>query len=181
MSSPAVHDELRFHRHDGAGDVLIDTTRPELHAPVAVAHPEDDRYKPLFDTLVSTPLYGVSVPVVAHRLADPEKGTGAAMICTFTDVVWWRELQLPTRAIIGAAASGRSLPKSSSTAGRACTWRSRARTSSRPRRSWSSSSARSGQLEGEPRAITHPVAATSADRPLEIVTSRQWYYRNGGR
>ena len=44
------------------------------------------------------------VPVVAHHLADPEKGTGIAMICTFgdtTDVVWWRELQLPTRAIIG--------------------------------------------------------------------------------
>ena len=39
------------------------------------------------------------VPIVAHHLADPEKGTGIAMICTFgdtTDVVWWRELQLPT-------------------------------------------------------------------------------------
>jgi len=53
---------------------------------------------------VITPLYGARVPIVAHRLADPEKGTGAAMICTFgdlTDVTWWRELQLPTRAIVG--------------------------------------------------------------------------------
>ena len=39
-----------------------------------------------------------------HELADPEKGSGIAMICTFgdvTDVVWWRELQLPTRSVVG--------------------------------------------------------------------------------
>ena len=51
-----------------------------------------------------TPVFDVEVPVVAHHLADPEKGTGIAMICTFgdlTDVIWWRELNLPTRAIIG--------------------------------------------------------------------------------
>ena len=50
-----------------------------------------------------TPLFGVRVPVRAHALADPEKGTGVAMICTFgdvTDVVWWRELGLPVRAVI---------------------------------------------------------------------------------
>ena len=44
------------------------------------------------------------MPILAHELADPEKGTGIAMICTFgdtTDVVWWRELNLPTRALIG--------------------------------------------------------------------------------
>ena len=40
----------------------------------------------------------------AHPLADPEKGSGIAMICTFgdtTDVMWWRELQLPARAVVG--------------------------------------------------------------------------------
>ena len=50
-----------------------------------------------------TPLFGVSVPVMAHPLADPDKGSGIAMICTFgdlTDVIWWRELSLPVRAII---------------------------------------------------------------------------------
>jgi valyl-tRNA synthetase len=43
------------------------------------------------------------VPVKAHELADPEKGSGIAMICTFgdiTDVTWWRELCLPVRAVI---------------------------------------------------------------------------------
>jgi len=42
--------------------------------------------------------------VVAHPLAQPDKGTGAAMVCTFgdvTDVTWWRELSLPMRPIIG--------------------------------------------------------------------------------
>ena len=69
-----------------------------------VAHPDDERYQPLFETQVRTPLFGVPVPVKAHRLADPEKGTGIAMICTFgdtTDVTWWRELDLPVRAVVG--------------------------------------------------------------------------------
>ena len=82
------------------GDVVIETTRPELiPACVAlVAHPDDDRYKARFETTVRTPLFDVEVPVLAHTLADPEKGSGIAMICTFgdtTDVTWWRELRLP--------------------------------------------------------------------------------------
>ena len=68
-----------------------------------VAHPDDERYRPLFGRDVVTPLFGVSVPVKPHPLADPEKGSGIAMICTFgdiTDVTWWRELSLPVRAVI---------------------------------------------------------------------------------
>ena len=86
--------------------VYIETTRPELlPACVAlVAHPDDERYQPLFGTTVRTPLFDVEVPVVAHHLAEPDKGSGIAMICTFgdlNDVIWWRELQLPTRPIVG--------------------------------------------------------------------------------
>ena len=96
---PGAYHALRFHKADGSGDVLIDTTRPELLAAcvAVVAHPDDARFQPLFGAEVITPLYGARVPIVAHHLADPEKGTGIAMICTFgdtTDVVWWRELQL---------------------------------------------------------------------------------------
>jgi valyl-tRNA synthetase len=94
-------------RFGGSGPRTIDieTTRPELiPACVAlVAHPDDERYKPLFGTEVTTPLFNVRVPVRAHHLADPEKGSGIAMICTFgdlTDVTWWRELALPVRAVI---------------------------------------------------------------------------------
>ena len=70
-----------------------------------VAHPDDERYKALFGTEVITPLFGVRVPIKAHTLADPEKGSGIAMICTFgdiADVTWWRELNLPVRAVIQA-------------------------------------------------------------------------------
>ncbi|MEY4362437.1 MAG: valyl-tRNA synthetase, partial [Actinomycetota bacterium] len=103
---PGAYHQIAFERVDGADNVIIDTTRPVLIAACValVAHPDDERYQPIFGTKVRTPLYGVEVPVVAHPLAQPDKGTGIAMICTFgdtTDVTWWRELDLPTRAIIG--------------------------------------------------------------------------------
>ena len=117
---PGAYHRLRFPRVDHDGGVDIETTRPELlPACVAlVAHPDDDRYRPLFGTEVRTPLFGVRVPVLAHELADPEKGSGIAMICTFgdtTDVVWWRELALPTRTVVGR--DGRLLPVSWGTPG----------------------------------------------------------------
>ena len=94
-----AYHRLRF------GDIEIETTRPELIAACValVAHPDDERYAARFGTTVRTPLFGVEVPVLAHPLAEPDKGSGIAMICTFgdvTDVVWWRELDLPTRSIV---------------------------------------------------------------------------------
>jgi valyl-tRNA synthetase len=115
--APGAYHRIAFPRvggEPGADDaVRIETTRPELlPACVAlVAHPDDERYQPLFGTTVRTPIFGVEVPVLAHRLASIDKGSGIAMICTFgdvTDVIWWRELSLPTRAIIGT--DGRLLP-----------------------------------------------------------------------
>ena len=103
---PGAYHRIAFARPDG-GVVEIEPTRPELiPACVAlVAHPDDERYQPLFGQEVETPLFGVKVPIRAHSLADPEKGSGIAMICTFgdiTDVTWWRELRLPVRAVIQA-------------------------------------------------------------------------------
>src|SRR5436305_9890812 len=101
---PGAYHSIAFSGPDA--EVVIETTRPELlPACVAlVAHPDDARYQPLFGTTVRTPLFDAEVEVKAHELADPEKGSGIAMICTFgdlTDVTWWRELQLPTRTIVG--------------------------------------------------------------------------------
>src|SRR3954449_3011691 len=101
---PGAYHRIGFSGPEGP--VFIETTRPELlPACVAlVAHPDDARSAGLFGTTVRTPLFDVEVPVVAHRLAEPDKGSGIAMICTFgdlNDVTWWRELQLPTRAVIG--------------------------------------------------------------------------------
>ena len=100
---PGAYHAVKFPKADGSGDVVIETTRPELiPACVAlVAHPDDERYRALFGTEVLTPLFHARVPVRPHALADPEKGSGIAMICTFgdtTDVTWWRELQLPARS-----------------------------------------------------------------------------------
>src|SRR5262245_43088297 len=65
---PGAYHQVAFAQEDGSGAVMIDTTRPELIAACValVAHPDDERFKPLFGTTVITPLYGVSVPIVAH-------------------------------------------------------------------------------------------------------------------
>jgi valyl-tRNA synthetase len=128
--------------------VFIETTRPELLAACValVAHPDDERYQPLFGSQRCAPrLFDVEVPVVAHHLADPEKGSGIAMICTFgdlTDVTWWRELQLPTRPIIGWDGRViRDVPDWITTDSRSTHLRARspARLPTRPRSAWSRS------------------------------------------
>jgi valyl-tRNA synthetase len=186
---PGAYHRVRFGK-GGGGFVEIETTRPELiPACVAlVAHPDDERYRPLFGTGVTTPLFGVRVPIKPHPLADPEKGTGVAMICTFgdiTDVTWWRELSLPVRGIIGPNGALRPV-----------IWGERGWESADPARArqqydqlagLSAVKARarivellkeSGDLLGDPRPITHAVKFyEKGDRPLEIVTSRQWFIK----
>ncbi|QFG20869.1 valine--tRNA ligase [Actinomadura sp. WMMB 499] len=180
---PGAFHRLRFHAPERP--VYIETTRPELlPACVAlVAHPDDERYAELFGTTVRTPLFDVEVPVLAHRLAEPDKGSGIAMICTFgdvADVTWWRELDLPTRAVIGwdgrlAAEPPRDVPSGpyAELAGKTV-FSARERIVELLRES--------GDLDGEPRAITRAVKFyEKGSKPLEIVTTRQWYIRNGGR
>jgi valyl-tRNA synthetase len=176
---------VRFHR-DGGDAVEIETTRPELlPACVAlVAHPEDERYTGLFGTEVISPLFGVRLPIVAHRLAEPTKGSGIAMICTFgdtTDVMWWRELGLPLRSVLGR--NGRFQDETPAwLEGEAeATWAElTGKTSVQARRRIIELLEASGDLVGAPREIEHDVNYyEKGDRPLEIVTSRQWYIRNG--
>ena len=165
-----------------AGPIEIETTRPELlPACVAlVAHPDDARYQPLFGQEAITPLFGVRVPIVAHALADPEKGSGVAMICTFgdlTDVTWWRELGLPVRSIVQRNGRIQDAPPPDVPDGSA--WeRLRGNTVAKARKEIVELLRQSGELLGDPRPITHPVKFyEKGDRPLEIVTSRQWFIR----
>jgi valyl-tRNA synthetase len=180
---PGAYHRIAF--SGPSGPVFIETTRPELlPACVAlVAHPDDERYKPLFGKTVRTPLFDVEVPVVAHRLAEPDKGSGIAMICTFgdlNDVTWWRELQLPTRAIVGW--DGRLLPEAPADVPAETYAELAGKTAHAARERVVELLRESGDLEGEPRQITHPVKFfEKGERPLEIVTTRQWYIRNGGR
>lgn len=185
---PGAYHRIAFHRVEGR-TVLIDTTRPELlPACVAlVAHPDDERYQDLFGTTVRTPLFDVEVPVVAHPLAARDKGTGIAMICTFgdtTDVTWWRELRLATRPVIGWDGRFRTEPPSGVEAPAAVAAYAKlaGATAHTARERVVEMLRASGDLRGEPRAVTHAVKFfEKGDKPLEIVTTRQWYVRNGGR
>ena len=171
------------------GKVFIETTRPELlPACVAlVAHPDDERYQALFGQTVTTPLFDVEVPVVAHRLAQIDKGSGIAMICTFgdvTDVIWWRELDLPNRAIIGW--DGRIISEApeaiTSERGKAAFAELAGKTTFSAKARIVELLQESGDMVGEPKPIQHPVKFfEKGDKPLEIVSTRQWYIRNGGR
>ncbi|MCU1410551.1 MAG: valS, partial [Rhodoglobus sp.] len=184
---PAAYHRVSFHKPDGT-TVEIETTRPELlPACVAlVAHPDDERYQHLFGTTVTTPLFGVEVPVLAHHLAQKDKGSGIAMICTFgdvTDVVWWRELDLPNRTIIGA--DGRIIPEAPEALSLAAVevyaelvgktvFSAKARVVELLKES--------GEMIGDPKPITHAVKFfEKGDKPLEIISTRQWYIKNGAR
>ena len=185
---PGAYHQLVFGGPDGA--LLVDTTRPELLAAcvAVVAHPDDERYQPLFGQQATTPLFGVSVPIVAHELADPDKGTGIAMICTFgdtTDVTWWRELSLPVRAIVQR--DGRLRPVTWGEPGWEATDPAAAQTAYDELAGSTVKQAQArivelltdaGLLRGDIRPITHAVKFwENGSRPLEIVTSQQWFIR----
>jgi valyl-tRNA synthetase len=187
---PGAYHALVF-TGPGGGDLVVDTTRPELlPACVAlVAHPDDERYQPLFGQTAVTPLFGVEVPICSHELAQPDKGTGIAMICTFgdtTDVTWWRELDLPIRPVL----------RHDGRLDRDITWGAPGWESIDPEaagRHYAELAGKTvftaqkeivrlldadGRMRGDPRPITHPVKFWENGRkPLEIVTSNQWFIR----
>ncbi|WP_421740729.1 valine--tRNA ligase [Cellulomonas sp.] len=184
---PGAFHRVAFHGADGP--VYIETTRPELlPACVAlIAHPDDERFQHLFGTTVRSPLFDVEIPVLAHTMAEPDKGAGIAMCCTFgdlTDVQWWRELQLPTRSVVGR--DGRILRDTPDwlvgDSPRARYEELAGKTTFSAREAVVAGLRETGDLDGEP--VTTQRKANfyeKGDKPLEIVTSRQWYIRNGGR
>ena len=184
---PGAYHRIGFDGPDGK--IFIETTRPELiPACVAlVAHPDDERYQPMFGKTVKTPLFGIEVPVLAHHLAQKDKGSGIAMICTFgdvTDVIWWRELDLPNRAILGW--DGRIVSEApdviSDAKGKEIFAQLAGKTVFSAKQTIVELLQASGDMVGEPKPITHPVKFfEKGDKPLEIVSTRQWYIRNGGR
>ena len=185
---PGAYYRYPFFAEDGT-KIYIETTRPELLAACSalVANPDDERYKPLFGKKVTSPLFGVEVEVRPHALAKADKGSGIAMVCTFgdlTDVIWWRELQLPTRAIVGR--DGRILGETpewiTTEEGRANYAAIAGKTVFSAKESVIAMLGEAELMDGEAKKIMHPVNFfEKGDKPLEIVSSRQWYIRNGGR
>src|SRR3954453_5132626 len=178
---------VAFHGPDGP--VHIETTRPELIPAVValIAHPDDERYQPLFGSTVTSPVFGVEIPVLAPPAAEPDKGAGIAMCCTFgdlTDVTWWRELQLPVRTVIGRDGRlHRETPEWLSSDQAATAYQELAgKTGFGARGAGVAQLRASGDLVGEPTPTQRMAHFyEKGDKPLEIVATRQWYIRNGGR
>ncbi|HWN28919.1 MAG TPA: valine--tRNA ligase, partial [Actinomycetospora sp.] len=184
---PGAYHRVAFHGADSP--VIIETTRPELIAACValIAHPDDERYQPLFGTTVRSPLFDVEVPVLAHPSAESDRGAGIAMCCTFgdlTDVQWWRELDLPNRTVINR--DGRLLREVpewiTSEQGRQRYEELAGATVHTAKERVVAMLQETGELVGDVRPVTRPVKFyEKGDKPLEIVSSRQWYIRNGGR
>src|SRR5215213_9677292 len=185
---PGHYHRIAFHRPDGT-PVHVETTRPELIPAVValVAHPDDTRYQPLFGTTATSPVFGVEIPVLAHEAAEPDKGAGIAMCCTFgdlTDVQWWRELQLPVRTVVGR--DGRLLretPEWLQEPAAASAYAELAgKTVHSAREAVVAQLRHSRDLEGEPTPTSRMANFyEKGDKPLEVVSTRQWYLGNGGR
>lgn len=184
---PGAYHSLQFHTPDG--DVTIETTRPELlPACVAIiAHPDDERYQHLFGKTATTPVFGVEVPILAHPMAEIDKGSGIVMCCTFgdlTDVQWWRELSLPMRTVLGK--DGRLVRETpewiTTDLGRETFAAMAGATTFTARKVLVEKLQETGEIVGDIKPTTRMTNFfEKGDKPLEIVPSRQWYIRNGGR
>lgn len=184
---------------DGEGaSFVIATTRPELLAACVgvTAHPDDERYKPFFGKRAITPLFHAPVPIFPSEMADPEKGTGILMVCTFgdqTDVQWWREEGLVLRQVVGpdgrlspvdfAEAPYESLDVAKANAAYAelvgkPIKRAQTDIVAMLREPEASATGKGAPLQGEPEPIEHPVKFfEKGDRPLEFLPTRQWFCR----
>ncbi len=189
---PGCFYQLRFSVENTNDSLIIATTRPEL-LPACVgitAHPDDERYQHLFGKYALTPLFKVPVPIFPSKLADPEKGTGILMVCTFgdaNDVQWWKENKLELRQVIGR--DGRLLPVIFGSEG----WLSHDCAAANSYYSQlvgkSIKAAQKTIVElleamddpafvGSPTPIEHPVKFfEKGDRPLEFITTKQWFVR----
>ena len=183
---PGAYHRIAFHAADGQ-DVFIETTRPELLPAVCalIAHPDDERYQHLFGTTVTSPVFDVEIPVLAHQAAEKDKGVGIAMCCTFgdlTDVIWWRELQLPMRTIINR--DGRLQAETPEWLVETAFYEAEmaGKTTFSARAALVAKLAETGEMDGEPKPTQRMANFyEKGDKPLEIVSTRQWYISNGGR
>ncbi len=204
VEKPGAFHHVKFAVEGTDESFVIATTRPELlPACVAVcAHPEDERFKHLFGKRAITPIFRAPVRIFPSELADPKKGTGILMVCTFgdaTDVIWWREQKLPTRQIL--AKDGRIKPVEYGTEGFPSLDATKAnaayaqligknvtqaqklivemlRDASNGALGAGHAGTDEAPLQGEPTKIMHAVKQyEKGERPLEFITTRQWFVK----
>jgi valyl-tRNA synthetase len=194
---PGFMHNIRF-EVEGGGEFEIMTTRPELlPACIAVvAHPDDERYQSFFGKTAVTPLFGAEVPILPAEHADPEKGTGILMVCTFgdsNDVVWWKQQDIPVKAIVGTDGclapvtfgEGAFPSRDAAAAQKAYAEleglyvkKAKKRIAEMLAEDGTGPRGEGAALVGEPEAISHPVKFyEKGDRPVEFVTTRQWFVK----
>ncbi len=195
---PGAYHDLEFAIEGTDESFVISTTRPEL-LPACVgacAHPDDERFKKYFGKRAITPLFRAPVRIFPSELADPKKGTGILMVCTFgdaTDVTWWREQKLPTRQILGKDGRVRAVefgseqfPSLDASAANAAFAQLVGKNVTQAQKTIvellrdpaSSATGRGAPLQGEPKKIVHPVKMyEKGERPLEFITTRQWFVK----
>jgi valyl-tRNA synthetase len=162
---------LAFTLADGT-TLPIATTRPEL-LPACVAvfvHPEDGRFTPHLGQLITTPYTHQPVPLLADPAAEPDKGTGAVMCCTFgdqADVTWWRTHNLPLIEALGS--DGRLTPAAGPDLAGHTTAEARQIIIGRLREA--------GELLGETKISQHVRTHERCDTPVEYRVVSQWFIR----
>jgi len=108
---------IRYPLADGSGSLTVATTRPEtLLGDTAVAvHPDDSRYQHLIGKLVTLPMTGREIPIIADDYVDPEFGSGCVKITPahdFNDYQMGQRHQLPMiNVLTGDAAISDNMPE----------------------------------------------------------------------
>ncbi len=198
----AYHDIEFAVENPGPGDptsFVISTTRPELLAACVgvTAHPDDERFKGLFGKHAIIPAFFSRVPIFPSDKADPEKGTGILMVCTFgdqTDVEWWREEGLALKPMLDKDGRVRHMEYGDE-------WEAVPGYEDRAKENFgqligkrvnqakritvellqdpaNSATGNGAPMLGEPKPISHPVRYyEKGDNPIEYLTSRQWFVR----
>jgi len=96
---PSTFNDIKWKIKETGEEIVIGTTRPELLCTcgMVIFNPEDKRYLHLDNKTAITPLFEKEVPIKAHPLAQIEKGTGLAMMCSagdLSDIQFFREMNL---------------------------------------------------------------------------------------
>ena len=198
---PGAFHHIEFGVEGTDDSFVIATTRPEL-LPACVgvtAHPDDERFKNLFGKRAVTPLFKAPVPIFPSELADPKKGTGILMVCTFgdqTDVQWWREQGLALRVIVQrdgrlrpvtfGAAGDSEFPSLDPDAANAAyaeligknVTQAQKLIVEKLKSPEGSATGKGPALQSDPKPLMHAVKHyEKGDRPLELVISRQWFVK----
>ena len=85
---PSTFSFVKWKVKETGEEIVIATTRPELICTCGrvIFNKKDKRYAHLVGKTVITPIFGKEVKIIEHSLADQEKGTGMAMMCSVGDL-----------------------------------------------------------------------------------------------